>query len=100
MAWIEMLHANKWRVAVATLRFAYYCTGILTFFMFILPIYSWFIYLRPHFGYLLTGPESVYVAAVSIFYGVSCFVATAVLIVLHGLGEKLLLNREPEGSDG
>lgn len=87
----EKFSRNKNRWAVSILRFAYYVTGVLTVVMLVLPFYSWFIYLRPHFGYLLTGPESIYVAVVAIVYAVTFLIITSILIVLHGLGRKFLL---------
>ncbi len=84
------------RLAVSILKFGYYLTGIASILMFILPFYAWFVWLEPRFGYLMSGPEMIYVAVVAIVYGLFFLIVTALLVVLHGLGEKLLVvEREP-----
>lgn len=88
----EWISLNKKRWAVSVLRCSYYLTGIFTVLMFITPFYALFIYVWPNAALLLSGSASIYLAIVAVIYGISFLILTAVLIVLHGLGEKFLLD--------
>jgi hypothetical protein len=89
----DWISKNKAVWAVSILRFGYYLTAILTVLMFVTPFYAWFVYIWPHAAHLLTGSASIYVAIVAVIYGISFLVLTSILIVLHDLAEKHLLER-------
>lgn len=86
----EWITINKKRWAVSILRFSYYLTGVLTILMFVTPFYALFVYLWPQAALLLSKSASIYVTVISVIYGVSFMILTAILVVLHSLGEKTL----------
>ncbi len=100
METLEWISLRKKRWALSTLRFSYYLTGILAVLLFVSPFYVWFIYLWPHGAHLFSGYATLYVAIFAFIYGVTLVIVTAVLIVIHGLGEKYLFNEEEQKQEG